>query len=329
MTDASSKIMGGRGSVRVAIVQTPPCFLDLEASVDKACRKIAEAAAGGAELIVFSETWLAGYPYWDEGWNSNADAWMAVRTRFYDNALLIPSDASRRLCDAAAQAGAIVVMGCNEVDERPGCHTVYNTLLTIGADGSIVGKHRKLRPTFVESAFWGQGRGDDLYTQATPIGRIGGLICGEHVMTLARARLIEQGEDFHVAVYPGAFNVWTGPKLQEEDPEGRYFIGYASCRAHANESGAFVLCAVGIIEPQDIPADFPMRDSLNIGYARGGSMVVSPAGVPLVGPVYGDTIVYADCPANMVKIAKSIIDTNGHYGRPDVLSLQYHPQGRA
>ncbi len=326
---ARAKIMNGRDAVRVAIVQTPPCFLDLERSVDKACTKIAEAAAGGAGLIAFSETWLAGYPYWDEGWNSDAEPWMAVRKRFYDNALVVGGEACQRLCDTAARHGVVVVIGCNELDERPGCHTIYNTLLTIGADGAIAGRHRKLRPTFVESAFWGQGQGDDLYTHATAVGRVGGLICGEHVMTLARARMAQQGEDFHVAVYPGAFNVWSGPKLQVEDPDGRTFIGYASCRAHANEAGAFVLCAVGIIGPQDIPADFPMRDTLNIGYARGGSMVVSPAGVPLVGPVYGDTIVYADCPAGMVKVAKSIIDTNGHYARPELLSLRYTPPGTA
>ncbi|UUX95411.1 nitrilase-related carbon-nitrogen hydrolase [Aquabacterium sp. J223] len=324
--NAVDKVMAGRTSVRVAIVQTAPVYLDLERSIDKAIAKIAEAAAGGAELIVFSESWLAGYPYWDEGWNSDAHAWMAVRTRFFDNALLVPSAPYQRLADAAAAHGVVVVMGCNELDERPGVHTVYNTLLFIGADGRLVGKHRKLRPTYVESAFWGPGDGGDLYTHATPLGRLGGLICGEHVMTLARARLIEQGEDFHIAVYPGAFNVWSGPKLQVEDPEGKYFIGHASCRAHANEAGAFVLCAVGYLDPSDIPADFPMRDSLNIEYARGGSMVVSPAGVPLVGPVHGDTIVFADCPANMVKLSKAIIDTNGHYGRPDVLSLHYHPR---
>jgi len=326
---ARDKVLNGHDMVRVAIVQTAPVFLNLERSIDKACAKIAEAAAGGAQLVVFSETWLAGYPYWDEGWNSQADPWMTVRERFFDNALVIPSAQSARLCEAAANHQVIVVMGCNELDDKTGSHTIFNTLLYIGADGEIIGKHRKLMPTFVEAAFWGQGDGRDLYTHATEIGRLGGLICGEHVMTLARARMIEQGEDFHIAVYPGAFNVWSGPKLQVEDPDGSHFIGYASCRAHANESGAFVICAVGYIDPQDIPADFPMRDSLNIEYARGGSMVVAPAGIPLVGPVYGDTIVYADCPAKMIKISKSVIDTNGHYGRPDVFKLVYLPEQSA
>jgi predicted amidohydrolase len=99
---ARDRVLGGQDCVRVAIVQTAPVFLDLERSIDKACVKIAEAAAGGAQLVVFSETWLAGYPYWDEGWNSRADPWMEVRERFFDNALVIPSAQSARLCEAAA-----------------------------------------------------------------------------------------------------------------------------------------------------------------------------------------------------------------------------------
>lgn len=326
---AHSKVLGGRDHVNVAIVQTAPVFMNLEKSVTKACDKIAEAAAGGAQLIVFSETWLSGYPYWDEGWNSASAAWNEMRERFYDNALLIPSDHTRRLCEAAAQARAVVAIGCNELDETPGVHTIYNTLLYIGSDGSILGKHRKLRPTYVEAAFWGAGRGDDLFTHPTDIGRIGGLICSEHTMTLVRARMIEQGEDFHISVYPGAFDLWSGPKLEVMDDSGKFFPGYASARAHAVESGCFVLLALSYLPEEDVPADFPMRDSLNIEYARGGSMIISPAGVPIAGPVYGDTIIHAKCEARMIKLAKAIIDTNGSYARKDVVTLNYHYSNRA
>ena len=323
--NASSKIFGGRERVKVAIVQTASVFMDLKRSIDKACLKIAEAAEQGAELIVFSETWLTGYPYWDEGWNTQAEPWSRVRAAFYDNALLIPSDASQRLCEAAAAANAIVVMGCNEIDERPGVHTIYNCLLYIDRDGKILGKHRKLRATYVEAAFWGAGAGDDLYTHPTSVGRIGGLICSEHTMTLVRARMIQQGEDFHVAVYPGAFDLWNGPKLEVMDHTGAFFPGYASARAHAVESGCFVILAMSYIAESDVPADFPLRDTLNIEYAQGGSMVISPAGVPIAGPVHGDTILYAECESRLVKLAKAVIDTNGHYTRPDLLTLAYHP----
>lgn len=322
------KVLFGRESVNVAVVQAAPVFMNLEKSVEKACAKIREAAAGGAELIVFSETWLAGYPYWDEGWNSDSEAWNDIRETFFDNALEIPSDYTRRLGEAAAEARAIVVIGCNELDQTPGVHTIYNTLLYFNSDGTILGKHRKLRPTYVEAAFWGAGQGDDLYSHPTDIGRIGGLICSEHTMTLVRARMIQQGEDFHIAVYPGAFDLWSGPKLEVFDDTGGFFPGYASTRAHAVESGCFVICALSYLDEKDIPSDFPMRQSLNIEYARGGSMIISPAGVPIAGPIYGDTIIHANCPAKMIKLAKAVIDTNGSYSRKDILTLQYHPQSK-
>lgn len=320
------KVLAGRETVNVAIVQTAPVFMDLEKSIDKACAKIREAATGGAELIVFAETWLTGYPYWDEGWNSSSKAWSDIREKFYDNALQIPSDFTARLCEAAAEARAIVVIGCNELDATPGIHTIYNTLLYINSDGTILGKHRKLRPTYVEAAFWGPGKGDDLHTFPTDLGRLGGLICSEHTMTLVRARMIEQGEDFHISVYPGAFDLWSGPKVEVFDDSGDFFPGYASTRAHAIEAGCFVICALSYIDEKDIPSDFPMRESLNIEYARGGSMIISPAGVPLVGPIYGDTVIHASCPARMIKLAKAVIDTNGSYARKDILTLTYHPQ---
>ena len=317
------KVLGGRSAVKVAVVQTAPIFLNRERSIDKATQKIAEAARAGAELIVFTETWLAGYPYWGEGWESKLQSWIPVRIRFYDNALLIPSEDTARLCEAAARANAHVVIGCNEMDSRHGVHTIYNTLLFIERSGKILGKHRKTMPTFVERAVWGCGDGSDLVSYETDIGRIGGLICGEHLMPLVRARMIEQGEDFHVAVFPGAFSLHSGPKLEEADVEGHSFWGHTLTRAHALEAGAFVLSACGYMTKQDLPADFPLADTVNVDYAQGGSQIVAPLGIPLVPPTRGDTILYADCQADMIKIMKAIIDTVGHYARPDIVRLQY------
>jgi len=321
------KVLGGRSSVKVAIVQTPPVFLDREKSVDRACSKIAEAAAQGAELVAFTETWLAGYPYWSEGWNSELQKWLPVRIRFYDNAILIPSEDTARLCHAARKANAHVVIGCNEMDSRPGVHTIYNTLLFIDRSGRILGRHRKTVPTFVERAVWGNGDGTDLVTYETDIGRIGGLICGEHLMTLVRARMIEQGEDFHVAVFPGAFSIHCGPKLEEADREGNFFWGHTSARAHAMEAGAFVLSACGYFTAKDVPDDFPLRDTMNFDYAHGGSQVAAPVGITIVPPTSGDTILYADCQADMIKIWKALIDTVGHYARPDIVRLEYLKNG--
>lgn len=170
----AEKVLGGRKAVKVAVVQTPPVFLDREKTIERACEKIAEAAGQGAELIVFPEAWVAGYPYWGEGWESSLEQWISVRIRFYDNALLIPSDDTDRLCQAAARADAHVVIGCNEMDPRRGVHTIYNTLLFIERSGRILGRHRKTMPTFVERAVWGRGDGSDLVSYETDIGCIGG-----------------------------------------------------------------------------------------------------------------------------------------------------------
>ncbi len=319
----SEKVLGGREAVKVAVVQTPPVYLDRERSVERACQKIAEAAGPGAELIVFTETWLAGYPYWGEGWESKLNDWIPVRIRFYDNALIIPSEDTERLGEAAARANAHVVMGCNEMDPRRGVHTIYNTLLFLERTGKILGRHRKTMPTFVERAVWGNGDGSDLVSYETDIGRIGGLICGEHLMTLIRARMIEQGEDFHIAAFPGAFSLHCGPKLEEADVNGQFFWGHSLTRAHALEAGAFVISACGYMTVDDIPADFPLRDTINVDYAQGGSQIVAPLGIPLVPPTCGDTILYAQCRADMIKVWKAIIDTVGHYARPDIVRLQY------
>ena len=281
-------------------------------------------AAQGAELVAFTETWLSGYPYWGEGWESKLQDWLPVRVRFYDNAILIPSEDTARLCEAAAKANTHVVIGCNEMDSRRGVHTIYNTQLFIERSGRILGRHRKTVPTFVERAVWGNGDGSDLVTYETDIGRIGGLICGEHLMTLIRARMIDQGEDFHIAVFPGAFSIHCGPKLEEPDLEGKFFWGHTSCRAHAMEAGAFVLAACGYFTQKDLPADFPLRDTVNLDYAHGGSQIVAPVGIPLVPPTSGDTIIYADCQADMIKVWKALDRYHGPLRQAGYRPLAIH-----
>ncbi|CRM80504.1 carbon-nitrogen hydrolase family protein [Pseudomonas sp. 25 R 14] len=322
----TKKVLNGHAQVKVAIVQTAPVFLDRDRTIDKACLKIAEAASQGAQIIVFSEAWIAGYPYWGEGWESRLEDWADVRAKFFDNALIINDEECAQLCAAAARANAVVVIGCNEMDAHPAIHTTYNSLLYIDNHGQILGRHRKIMPTFAERTIWGRGDGSDLLCLETDYGRISGLICGENLMTLARAHLISQGEDFHVSVFPGAFTLHTGPKLEEFDAEARSFWGYASCSNHASESGAFVLGSCGYITQNDFPDDFALRDSLNIDYAQGGSAIFAPVGVPVTPPTPGDTIVYAVCEARFIKVAKAVIDTVGHYSRSDIFTLNVHPR---
>jgi nitrilase len=326
MGTGKKPVLGGRDAVKVAIVQKAPRFLDKEASLARAESYIAEAAAGGAELIVFPEVWLAGYPYWTEGWDSPLQAWAGGRIAFRDAAVLAPSEDTERLGAAARQAGAYVVMGCNEIDPRPEVSTIYNSLLFFDRAGRLMGRHRKTMPTFTERLFWGQGDAADFQVFDTDIGRLGGLICGEHLMTLVRAAMIGLGEEIHVAVFPGAFALHTGPSLEEWDAEHASFWGHASVRAHALEAGAFVLSACGIIDESDIPDEFPHKGRMNIRYARGGSSIIAPLGIPLAGPSEGPQIVYADLEAWMIKAWKSIVDTAGHYSRPDLVRLVVNGQ---
>jgi nitrilase len=317
---AAKQILGGRERVRVCIAQVSPVYMDRDASVRRAVETIREAAANGAELVVFPETWLAGYPYWTEGWDSSLPEWAAGRVRLFDEAVLVPSDATDAIARACREHRVEAVVGCNEVDPRPGNCTIYNCLLFFDRDGHLLGRHRKMMPTFIERLFWGSGDGNDLEVYETSIGRIGGLVCGENLMTAVRAAMIAMGEDFHIAAFPGAFALDTGPRLQEWDSSGRFW-GHFTTRSHALESGSFVLCACAYVDPETAP-DTPHRDTLHVGWARGGSQIVSPLGVPIVGPVEGSQLVYADCEAALIKAVKAIVDTLGHYGREDAVRVQ-------
>jgi predicted amidohydrolase len=313
-------VLGGHESVKVAIAQIPSAFLDRERCIERACAAMGEAAKKGAQLIVFPEVWFCGYPFWTNGWESEIPSFLSARIRFRDAALVIPSDDTDRLCRGAREANIHVVLGCNELDSRPEVETIYNTLLFIGRDGTLLGRHRKLHPTFVEKLFWGQGDGSDMAVYDTDIGRIGGLICGENAMTLARAAMIAQGEHIHIAAYPGSFALHKGPQLQEADTEG-LFWGVAATRAHAIEAGAFVIMACGIHDEADVPNDFPYKGRMNTVWANGGSSVIAPIAVPVVPPTYTPGIMYADLQAMAIKAMKAIVDTMGHYARPDVLRL--------
>ena len=313
-------VLGGHESVRICVAQISPAYMNRDSCVARACDAIRSAGQGGAQLIVFPETWIAGYPYWTEGWDSALPDWAAVRIRFMDEAVVAPSAVTEALGRAAREANIYVVVGCNELDPRPEVQTIYNSLLIFSRDGTLLGRHRKLMPTFTERMFWGHGDAADVEVFDTDIGRIGALICGENLMTPLRAAIGAMGEDIHVAVFPGAFALHTGPRLEEWDNLGNFW-GHFVTRAHAFEAGCFSVCACTFLEPADVPQDFPYRERMNIGYAKGGSQIVNPLGVVMAGPAEGSQLLYADCPAWMIKAVKAIVDTAGHYSRPDVVRV--------
>ncbi|MEM6832186.1 MAG: nitrilase-related carbon-nitrogen hydrolase, partial [Pseudomonadota bacterium] len=161
MTSPRAKVLGGRDAVKVCLAQISPAYMSRDETAKRAVNAIEEASANGAELIVFPEVWLAGYPYWTEGWESGLQQWAGGRIRFFDEAVLVPSPVTEMIGQAAAKANMYVVVGCNEIDPRPGSNTIYNTLLFFDRHGDLMGRHRKLMPTFSERLYWGAGDGSD------------------------------------------------------------------------------------------------------------------------------------------------------------------------
>lgn len=325
-------VLGGKAKVRVAAVQAAPVFFNKEKTIDKACRLIREAGRGGAELIAFSETFIPGYPaYYTCGQATATEKFIVYNLGLQDNAVVIPSDDTQRLCEAAREVGAYVVMGVDELDDRVGSRTVYNTLLFIGRDGQVLGRHRKLMPTFTERTYWGWGDASDLKVFDTAIGRLGGLICWENHMVLVRAAMIHRAEEIHVANWPGSICVGganepmaTGARDDQNDM-------HVAIREHAFEAGAFVVSVHGLLRDADLlpPWEWLKNDpAMNHRWAVGGSAIVSPVGRYLVPPVFNEeTILYADCEANAIKAAKVLFDSLGHYTRWDVVQLLVREEG--
>ncbi len=328
------KILGGREKVKVAVVQASPVFMDKDQSIKKACRLIKEAGKNGAELIVFSEAFIPGYPaYYTVGYETAPHEWTDFMIALQENSILIPGEDTQILGKAASEAGAYLVVGCNEIDDRVGSCTVFNSLLFIDKYGQVMGKHRKVMPTYTERVYWGMGDGSDLSVYDTEIGRIGGLICWENHMPLARVALINQGEEFHVCVWPGNWKRGSEKLLDADTSKGGAMCNLQSLiKVHAFEAGAFVLSACGYLDEQDFPERWEyIRDSdhMNFSWASGGSSIVNPAARYLVEPNFEkDAILYTECYANQIKATKAIFDSLGHYSRWDILQLQINRKDR-
>jgi nitrilase len=298
--------MTGFPTVRVAAVQATPVILDADATVDKAVRLIAEAAEAGARLVVLPETFIALYP--SNAWAKGAPAfggWDELWERMWASAVDVDGPHVQRLVEACRAFDLYCAIGVNErEDERPG--TLYNTLLLLGPRG-LVHRHRKLMPTMHERIFHGIGAGDDLgVVELAGIGRVGGLICWENRMPLAR-----------YAVYRGGPQIWVAPTADDSD-------GWlASMRHIAIESGAFVVSAPQYIPASAFPADFPV--ALPEGkevFGDGGAAIVEPTwGNVIAGPLRGrEGMVVADCDLRAGLHAKRWFDAVGHYSRADVLA---------
>ena len=301
--------------IAVAIIQHSPVFLDLEASVAKAIALTEEAARHGAQVVTFGETWLPGYPAWLD-YCSDVALWdhapaKEVFARLRQNSVPVPGKETKRLAELAADHNLTLVIGVNErVESGPGNGTLYNSLLTFTAEGGLTNHHRKLIPTYTERLIWGQGDGGGLEAVATSVGRLGGLICWEHWMPLARQTLHNSGEDIHIAVWP------TVHEMHQ-----------IASRHYAFEARCFVLAAGSIMRGKDLPNQLRTTPELMANpdafVLRGGSAIIGPDGKYVVEPVYEEEcIITAELDLEAIDREKMTLDVSGHYSRPDIFDLR-------
>jgi predicted amidohydrolase len=300
--------------LRVAAVQASPVYLDLDKTLTRLGEWARRAATDGARVIAFGETWVPGYPAWLDS-SPDAALWghaggKALFARLAANAVEVPGPSTQALGLLARELGVTLVVG---VHERSG-RTLYNALLTFGPDGSLANHHRKLMPTYSERLVWGQGDGAGLRAVKAGDTRVGGLICWEHWMPLARQAMHDSGETIHVAAWPG---------VQE--------MHQVASRHYAFEGRCFVIAVGSILRLADWPRELPpaeqyAKDPSGLAI-KGGSAIIAPNGRYLAGPVYDtEAIVIADCDLDEITREAMTLDVSGHYSRPDVLELRVNAQ---
>lgn len=292
---------------KVAAAQLTPVFLNKELTIEKACSAIAEAAKNGAELIVFPEVFISGYPDWVWLYPPHKSKELGdLYVKLFEHAVSIPDDTTNRLCEAAKFANINVVMGMNERNTETSNSSLYNTLLFINNQGEILGKHRKLMPTNCERLIWGQGDGSTLRSYETSVGKLGGLICWENFMPLARTALYESG----VQILASA--TWD---------KGEDWL--ASVKHIAKEGGLFVVSCCMTLRVDDLPNHLQALYPADKEWiSTGQSCIVNPLGKVISGPLDAEEgIIYADVDLDKILTAKRKFDVVGHYGRPDVFSF--------
>jgi len=298
-------------TVRVAAVQATYVLMNREATIDRVAELTAEAAGQGARLVVLPEAFVPGTPLWIDTqpiWQGDAD-WYRLLA---ENAVVVPGPATDRLGAIAREHGVWLAIGVQERERGGG--TIYNTLLYFSPDGALAGRHRKLVPTGSERTVWGMGDGSTLSAVDTPFGRIGGLICWENYMPLARFHLYAQGVD-----------IWLAPTLATGD------AWIATMRHLARENTMFVIGVNPVLHADRIPADLPHRDRLVPGpwldehgpwVEAGNTVIIGPGGDILAGPARErEAMLVADLDLGSVAAARRLLDPVGHYNRPDVFRL--------
>ena len=286
-------------------------LLDREATLTQAVKALHEAADQDAGLVVFPETYLPGYPAWIWDLKPGADYGLTqdIHDELLANSVDLSSDELRPLQDAAAERQATAVVGVHERDGSFSRATLYNTLVTIGPDGSILNRHRKLVPTNPERMVWGMGDGSGLRTVDTPFGRLGGLICWENYMPLARYALYAQGVEVYVASTWDSGGTWLAT-MRHIAAEGRCWVIGSGCS----------------LRREDVPASFVGRERLFVDQDwinPGDSVVVAPGGRVVAGPMHEEHgVLVAEIEPARAAADHRTLDVAGHYARPDVFDLR-------
>ena len=309
-------------SFTLAAAQVEPVYHDKEGTLEKTCRWIEKAGDAGADLVVFPETYFPGYPYWRG--SVSIPRWTDLMVDLQRNSLHVDDDAVEIIGDAVAEADLHLALGTNELSDRPGSDTLYNSIFYFDRDGDLLGRHRKLMPTHEERAIWGRGDPSSLATYETDLGTLGGLICYENHMTLSKAALTAMGEEIHAAVWPGFWEQHghPGDKTRAESVEATDTCDiYPAVREYAFETQSFVASCSAYMG-EDAPEGFS-EDELGFNVAAGGSMLVNPAGVVKAGPLVGEEgLLTADFERDERRATKAYFDAMGHYTRWDAVSLE-------
>lgn len=297
--------MEKKTTVRAAAAQIAPDLTSREKTLAKVLETIREAASKGVDLVVFPETLVPWYPYFSFVLPPVLSG--KEHVRLYEEAVTVPSDATNAVASAAREFGIVVALGVNERDHG----SLYNTQLLFDADGTLALKRRKITPTFHERMIWGQGDASGLKVVDTAIGRLGALACWEHYNPLARYALMAQHEEIHVAQFPGSM---VGPIFADQME--------VTIRHHALESGCFVVNATGWLTDEQIVSITPDQGLQKA--LRGGCMtaIISPEGKHLAPPLTeGEGLLIADLDMSLIAKRKRMMDSVGHYARPELLHL--------
>jgi len=296
---------------KVAVVQEPPVYLDLEKSIARAIELIATSASRGCEMVVFPEAWLPGYPtfVWRLAPGSGMGKTDELYARLLANSVDLSKDGLAQLQAAAREHGVVVVLGYQEVDGSVSGSTIYNSCAIIDADGRLANNHRKLMPTNPERMVWGFGDGSGLNVVDTAVGRVGALICWENYMPLARYALYAQNIDIYVAPTWDSGETWL-----------------ATMQHIAREGGCWVIGCATSLEASDIPVGTPYREELfpdkDEWINAGDAVVYKPFGGVAAGPMHKEKgLLITELDVAAVQASRRKFDASGHYARPDVFSL--------